>query len=66
MIHFWLIFVRGNKKWGWRVYTSSLAGVTAYPTRKSAAQALLVARGLYGESRLYKFKPDTFILGASK
>lgn len=66
MIHFWLIFVRGNKKWGWRAYESSLAGVCAYETKKKAAEDLRIARNKYGEARLYKFKPEAFILGASK
>jgi hypothetical protein len=66
MIHFWLIFVRGNAKWGWRVYERTLTGVTAYPTRKAAAEELKVAQNIYGNAQLYKFKPEAFILGASK
>jgi len=69
MIHFWVIFVRGNnKKWGWRAHGTSRGGldIQAYRTKKSAAADLHRARELYGEARLYKFKPEAFILGACK
>lgn len=66
MTHFWIIFVRGNKKWGLRAHESTIAGVIAFPTKNAASNDLLTAKKMYGEARLYKFKPEAFILGASK
>ena len=69
MIHFWVIFVRGNKKWGWRAFGPDRDGamdIVAYRTRKEAAADFRVARKIYGEARLYKFKPEAFIFGACK
>ena len=67
MIHFWLVFFRGRKQWGWRVYAENRTGeAAAYRTKKEAKPALDAARKMYGEARLYKFKPDAFIFGASK
>lgn len=68
MIHFWVIFIRGNKKWGWRAHGTARGGldIQAYRTKKEATPDLNRARELYGEARLYKFKSEAFILGACK
>jgi hypothetical protein len=68
VIHFWIIFIRGNKKWGWRAHGTGRGGldIVAYRSKKDAQPDLYRARELYGEARLYKFKPESFILGASK
>ena len=63
MRHFWVIFFRGRKQWGWRAYESTIAGVIAFPTQKAARNDLLKAKKIYGEARLYKFKPEAFISG---
>ncbi len=66
--HFWIIFVRARKDWGWQAYATGRPGldIVAYRTKKEANPALYEARKLYGEARLYKFKPEAFILGGSK
>jgi hypothetical protein len=48
MIHFWVIFVRGNKNWGWRAWSESTIKdqVTAYRTQKEAKEDLRLARGV--------------------
>jgi len=67
MIHFWLIFFRGRKEWGWRVYAEPRTGeAIAYRTKKEAKPILEQARKMYGEARLYKFKPTDYIFSASK
>ena len=68
MIHFWVIFVRGKNSWGWRAYSRSTLKnlVTAYRSKKEAKEDLRIARNIYGEARLYRFKAADFILGASK
>lgn len=68
MTHFWIIFVRARKDWGWEAHGTARGGldVMAYRTKKEAASDLRRAREIYGEARLYKFKPEAFIFGASK
>ena len=68
MIHFWLIFV--NRGDGWEALGTSRGGldIQAYRSKQAAAADLFRARELNGKGRvrLYKFKPEAFILGASK
>lgn len=70
MTHFWIIFVRGNKKGGWRAFCpwsgANADDVIAYRTKKEAAHDLANAKKVYGEARLYKFRSEAFIFGASK
>lgn len=62
--HFWIIFVRAGKQWGWRAHGTARGGldIQAYRSKAAAAADLHQARRLYGEARLYKFKPEAFIL----
>lgn len=64
--HFWIIFARGHKKWGWAALGTSRGGldIQAYRTKKAAAPDIYRAKELYGKGnvRLYKFKPEAFIL----